>query len=369
MKVLNLNYSKSFTAGQRIQIQAEVDINNGNNIGFYWHNEVWHFQQPMNEYENRIPYFFRNYLLRSLLFWIILIKRSRKYDYIIHRHVPFDIFAIFFARIVNNRITIHHGKELEELKLVSQGVSSLIATTVEKYVGKYSLKYCKAIVGVTPEIANYELLRVGRKLPVFTYPNSIVYDPTKILYDRRSPENLNAIFCCSTFNPWHGLDRLIKSIQEYDDKILAIKVNIYLVGKLSNQQRNYVKSTVKNKIKIYICGFVKQKKLDKILEKMDCGIGSLAMDRQNLQEGSVLKVRQYLDNGLPVLCGYKEPSFLEKPHIVRTVKQNYIDEVIRFCTRAKQFKKSKVRAEAKELLDKKLYMKNLVDFMNTLKQD
>ena len=49
-------------------------------------------------------------------------------------------------------------------------------------------------------------------------------------------------------------------------------------------------------------------RLLEVMARADVGIGTLALHRKDLDEGSPLKVREYLAVGLPVLYGYHDPD-------------------------------------------------------------
>jgi hypothetical protein len=50
-----------------------------------------------------------------------------------------------------------------------------------------------------------------------------------------------------------------------------------------------------------------------ILERADVAVGSLALYRNDMAEGSPLKVREYLARGIPTVIGYRETDFMEPP--------------------------------------------------------
>ena len=50
-----------------------------------------------------------------------------------------------------------------------------------------------------------------------------------------------------------------------------------------------------------------------VLGRADVAIGSLAMERAGLREGSPLKVREYLLAGIPTVIGYEDTDFPDWP--------------------------------------------------------
>jgi hypothetical protein len=55
---------------------------------------------------------------------------------------------------------------------------------------------------------------------------------------------------------------------------------------------------------VYTYGYLNEDMSNEIISQCDIGIGSLGLHRNNIREGSPLKVRHYLALGLGVIIGY-----------------------------------------------------------------
>jgi hypothetical protein len=62
-------------------------------------------------------------------------------------------------------------------------------------------------------------------------------------------------------------------------------------------------------------GYMKANELDHYYDMADMGIGTLALHRINLKEGSVLKVREYYARGLPFIYGYEDSDISSNAHL------------------------------------------------------
>src|SRR5690606_30391945 len=105
--------------------------------------------------------------------------------------------------------------------------------------------------------------------------------------------------------------------------------------------------------KIIIHGTLSKDEYFKVVSKCDVGLGSLAMFRQNLKEGSTLKVREMLAMGLPVFSGHKDASFSEDFDFYSYSQCFKFYNLLDFCELHKATTRQEVRMAAKEKIEKK----------------
>jgi hypothetical protein len=106
-----------------------------------------------------------------------------------------------------------------------------------------------------------------------------------------------AVFAGSPAMAWHGVDRLLELARE------APQVDFDLVG----PEPGPVPPNVT------VHGTLAGERYWAVLGRADVAIGSLAMDRAGLREGSPLKVREYLLGGIPTIIGYEDTDFPGEP--------------------------------------------------------
>lgn len=102
-----------------------------------------------------------------------------------------------------------------------------------------------------------------------------------------------AVFAGSPDNPWHGVDRLLDLARVLSD------IDFDLVGpEPADRPAN-----------VTVHGSLSGEAYWAVLGRADVAVGSLALERAGLREGSPLKVREYLLAGIPTLIGYEDTDF------------------------------------------------------------
>jgi len=307
LKVLHISTVRNYPKGIEKQLRFERSASR-HLLDAQWDIVVFHCKKGANgEFEHRLPACFRGLLGSRLYTWLYLILVRKRYDFIVQRYLPFDPFQVIFGWFFRNRITVHHGKELEELVLVRDGWSGRLATSLERWIGRVCRSQKKGVIGVTREIADYQV-REGRANGVVSvYPNGIDLGAVDVLPDHRT-ELINAAFVCGQFSRWHGLDKLLLQIKGESDKELLSGIKLHLVGHISDRDLRAVEAiNAQNEI-IKVHGHLTGQDYREVLAACDFGIGSLAMERQGLTEACTLKVREYLALGLPVFSGHRDAA-------------------------------------------------------------
>ena len=150
------------------------------------------------------------------------------------------------------------------------------------------------IVCVAHEIAR-AAAPAGRPLRVIA--NGIDLDEVRPLPPSTGHRPLLA-FLAGTPQPWHGVDKILALAAAMPD------CDVALVGVDAAALPAPAPANVEVHAPTSRDGYAQ------ILARADAGIGSLAMHRAGLGEGSPLKVREYLAHGLPVVLGFEDTDFL-----------------------------------------------------------
>lgn len=360
IRIVHLTVYRDLPAGIRKQIKYEHEAGE-HLVGARWTSLALHNGRTAEPFERSIPGPFRPVLLRSLYGWIVTLRLSREYDFVLVRHMNFDPFAFLFAPLIPNRLGVHHSKEVEELPLIRPGWSGRIAAALERLTGRFAVRCSAGVLGVTNEIAQYECETRAPGKPFSAYPNGIDLKTVDLAEDRRSPEQVHVVFICDTFTEWHGLDRLLAAVAATPAPPPGL--TIHLIGKLSDQQRGQLAALGDKQSLFHVHGFLDASAYRDILAAADVGLGSLALDKQKLREGATLKVRELLAMGLPVYSGHRDtalpasfPYYLEQP----TVE---IGQLHAFAMRMKRIPRTQVRESSGPLIDKRSAMQNVADWL------
>ena len=285
------------------------------------------------------------------------------------RHIVFDPFVLFFGWFVRNRITVHHAKEFFEVVCYKSGWQGKIAAYIELCTGYISTKTAAGILGVTNEICKFqkEFKKLPQNFPVCFYPNAIAPELVKVIDDNRKINEVNIGFMAGTFKGWHGLDLILEAISKYKELNSTKNFKLHLIGKISKEyfkKIEEINSKSKNKI-IFNYGVLDMENYQKILSFCDIGLGSLAMHRAKVREGSTLKVREMLGMGLPVYSGHIDTALPENfPFYFKgTIK---IEEILKFAQDAAPFSRNEIRNRSLPYIDKRIYAKKLSEFLINL---
>jgi hypothetical protein len=129
---------------------------------------------------------------------------------------------------------------------------------------------------------------------------------------------------CSPGMKWHGVDKLFRFAEVFPD----ITVNI--VGYTEKDLDLPAPSNV------HLHGFLDKQGVRAVLADTDVACGTLALHRNNMQEASVLKVREALMYGIPVIIAFRDTdlSKVELDTILRipNTEENVLENAERIRT-------------------------------------
>jgi len=172
-------------------------------------------------------------------------------------------------------------------------------------------------VFVTKELAGqaYFSTIIGKKnIPFVVVPNGIDLGEYRVL-NWEPHEGISFAFIGSDAYPWHGLDKVVQLAKVKKDWVF------HFIGAIS-EGKHFPANVIMH-------GELSRLEYEKVFAQVDCGIGTLALHRKRSNEGSVLKVREYLAYGLPVIIGYRDTDFpngadfiLELPNTEDNVMSN-----------------------------------------------
>ena len=354
-KILHITGVRELGSGQRHQLAYEVSA--AKKISeIHWDTIAYHSGEAVENFERKTPRIFDLIILRNLFFWLMVLKYTKQYDLILLRHLTFDPFSLIFSPFIKNRIGVHHSKEIDELKLVRIGFKGNIASFIERYTGKISVKNSLCVAGVTQEIALYQNEERGLTKPTTTYPNGIEIGQLPLAEDNRIDKECHILFICSYFSEWHGLDILLDAV---NNVVTDEKFYLHLIGNLTSEQTLEIQNN-KNKDKILIHKTMSQDEYLKIASKCDVGLGSLALYRKNLREASTLKVREMLAMGLPVYSGHKDTSLNKDFKYYYHAEKFDFSDLLRFSKLYKEVKRSDIRNTASRFIEKKTIMEDFI---------
>lgn len=357
MKVLHTALMQYYSSGVVSQMYSEYIA--AKNLGINYEVKIFMPQQDIPDRYKEIIEFFQIENSIKIKIWLEirkkyygwLISKKNSTDVYILRYVMYDPYQYLFVKNNDKKVyLVHHTLEIPELRL--NGIKGYIQSLLEIYWGNKSIKSSFGIVGVTNEIVNYEILRskCDNKLGI-VYSNGISLSNLDIL-DLRESNTPEVLFVASYFYDWHGLDLLIKEMKKSDQNII-----IHIVGKVRDSDLEDL-----NKDKRFIVhSSLSHSQIKKISARCWIALGSFALFRNRIKEGSTLKVREYLSNGLPVYSGHKDIF----PEDFKFYKYESLDieNMVIFAHEMRRVNKVEVRKEAEKYISKEILLK---DFYNKI---
>lgn len=276
-------------------------------------------------------------LRRNYYRW--LAQEVRECDVLLLRHSVSDPFQYFFLRQVKKPVfSVHHTMEVPELR-GNGGLTSRIRTSAEAIFGSASIKHVSGLVGVTKEIAEYELKRARLEKISLVYPNGIFSKGCLARF--RKSEVINIAFVASNFLPWHGLDLLLSDLPRTSENFV-----LHVIGRVG--ARDLSVASLDRRVVLH--GLLNSADLLHVLEGCDVGLASFALNRKGMKEACTLKVREYLAAGVPVYSGHRDvfPSdfvyYKEGPPTFA--------EILKFVRQVRAAPRVKIAQEAAEFIQK-----------------
>lgn len=337
--------------------------------GMNWDYFIFLDQAAKGEEAKQLPRYCNGVFGRKLFAWLWLVKHAKHYDFVIVRHMEFDPFALVFAWFVPNRVLIHHSKEVLELRLIRSGWKGYAASLLEAFTGRVATHTATALVGVTREIAQYQkrFRELPEDYPIGFFPNGVIVDSLPLLGDKRLSSPPTLAFMCGTFAAWHGLDRLLDSLLVHYACDNPIPIRLHLIGRLSKSHLAHVSrvNAFSSSESVTVHGTLNQTDYLNILQECHIGIGSLAMDRIQLNEGATLKVREMLAMGLPIYSGHADTA-LPPDFPYYRIGRPGIPSILKFFKILGNVSRLSVREASRIYVDKAVWINEFSDFLRGL---
>jgi len=298
--------------------------------------------------------------------------KTYKPDLLLMRYSTTRLILPFNPKKYNDKLIFvseHQTKEIEEMK---SNIIDRMFIPLEILKSKIFFKNVEGIIGVTKEIAEYEIKRARKNIPYFVLTNGINVDsyPLKS-YIPFSGKELNILFVASNTSRWHGLDRLLQGLYNYRG-IVNIKLNV--VGEVTKDILE-MSSSLGLRNNVVFHGIKLGKELDELYDISHIAIGSLGIHRKGLKYASTLKVREYMARGIPFIISHIDEDIdNDFPFCLRVPDNDEpidMDLILKFT---ENIYKSYVdfpqimRKYAVERMDYKVKFKKFIDFIIQFKK-
>lgn len=140
---------------------------------------------------------------------------------------------------------------------------------------------------------------------------------------------------------WHGYDRIIRSLENYkgEEKLIFHFVGNDGDGSLAAWKALAEEKGVLDSVVFH--GGVYGEDLDKLIDTMDLGVGSLGLYRKGLISASDMKSREYMSRGLPFIFSGIDPTMKEEcPYVMNVSNDDSpldLDKIKDFALKIRNF--------------------------------
>lgn len=315
----------------------------------------------------RIPPLFRYKHLRFLYGWLVARRLSQSHDFVLIRYMLVDPFGWMLAPSVKNWFSVHHTKEGSWL--TGEGITGRAKARVaaEAFLARRALPRAAGIIGVTPDIAEYERTRSGASAPIGTYLNGIDMNDAPVVDDLRHERDVIATFMCDVFHAAHGLDKLFAAVRRSYPEAKEAGLRIHLIGALLPEQIAELEGSDELASIFVPHGRLQRSDYEPLLAASDLAIGSFALDRNGLREAATLKVREMLAAGLPFYSGHVDAALPADFAYYRIAEEPDIADLIALARRFKAVSRVEVREAAAPYIRKDAVMKRVAEWLGGLR--
>jgi hypothetical protein len=316
----------------------------------------------------RLSVFFEQWALyRAALNWV----QAHPADLILFRYPVGDFFLWRFLHCCPQRVVFEYNTiELAELKLrKSASFYYQYFYWSERIFGKAVRVRSAGIIGVTPEITEYQSKLAGGAIPSIAISNGINVERVK---QRAGADfdgtELRIVLLSGSQAQWHGVDILLKSLEEVKNEC---KIICYIAGQITKEQEERARR-IQN---VIVLPPQYGEDLDKLMDQCHLGIGTLGFETSFLTQACPLKVREYWARGIPFVIAYEDADLIQntemQPYFLRVQIENgtiRLNEVIDFAKKvyAAGNVSIRLRSLAKEQIDYTVKAQQYVSFLHSL---
>lgn len=286
------------------------------------------------------PSIMRDWLRSRSEFYGHLASLEKQYDLILVRYSPTDPLLLKFMRQCNVNIgLVHHTVASREYGR-SPGTANRLRGVAEHASQPFFVAHCDVTVAVTREIAEAINALPGRPSPpTVILPNGIV--PSDAQAGDSRPVKPELLFVASEFAPWHGLDLLLQDLTD-----LRNSFTLNVVGGVSESLR----TLAGNDSRVTFHGTLSQTQIADLAASCWAGVSAMALDRIRMFEACPLKVREYLDLGLPVIGSHADVFPDRFPYYTKVAPR--LADVLRACHETGLVSRQQVALAARPFIDK-----------------
>ncbi len=294
-----------------------------------------------------------SYLVLRMQFGVRVWMASRSGQLVLIRFSAGDPIQFLFSWVWGPYVTVHHTMEEHELGSARYREARL-QLAIERLLGRSVVQRASAIVCMTNEIAQHERSRaqLPPQTPAFTYPNGILWPSVDapVAADERS-ESVEIVFAAAFFYEWHGLDKLLHSTSNSNQSF-----TLHIIGATPHGSA----AATAGDQRIVFHGLLDSAQVSQVMARAWVGLSSFALESKGMREACTLKVRDYLQAGVPVYAGHVDSALPDDfPFYLKGPAD--IDQIVSYARSLRHRSRQEVSAAAKPYIDKARLLAGLHD--------
>ncbi len=224
-------------------------------------------------------------------------------DFIYIRFVPTDRRFLKFIRSLRERFP--SARLLLEIATFPYGRELLDDFTMFPYYFK-DLWYRRQLKKYIDRIVTFSRDQEIYGIPTIQTMNGILVEEQKVV-SGGGRQDVIRLLAVAIFQKSHGYERCIEGLAHYYRKKRNRRIELHMVGE-GTELEYYKKLVRSNHLEEYVIFYGRKggEELDAVYENADIGLGCFGLYKRNINLSSVLKVREYLAKGLPIITGCRE---------------------------------------------------------------
>ena len=316
-------------------------------LGLDWTVELWTSDYVNAKISKRLPYLSHYFIIRRFYFLFQLKKSLMKYDVVVLRYMPLDLFSLLLSKRERRKIiTIFHAKDTSFFG--PSGFKENLLRRVNAQINRFILRGNLATAAVTKELLNYYSSVASNYKGSYVYPNGqlITKPEIKKLGSLSVTTSIIKIaFIATRFYRWNGLEELLESIER---SVIDQPFQLILVGTLTEDQRQMINQSSADIIHFPLLA---DWELDALLQDVNVTLGAFNLHHVDLKEACTLKVRTSLGLGVPVYSGHIDTA-LPSDFPFYCVGPASVDHILDYVNSLKSPSKLEVAEKSFKLISK-----------------
>lgn len=349
MKVLHIATLNRASANPGVVQQMEWEQLAARDAGLDWDVELWTSEAAgPGTVLRQVPRGMTGFVGRRYHFHKRLRAVARDYDQIVIRHAPLDPFSLFIPeRIRCKTWYVFHTKTGDYLTARGKQLGKAFAWFDAQFTRR-AIGQSAGIIGVTDELVEHELHRLGRPSAKHTvYPNGIFVTDWEVpIVDQREGA-LKILFVASRFFEWNGLEKLLDSIANTPTQN---RWELHLVGQVMPHQAALIDEH-DFADRIFVHGVLDKHAIASLMSSMDLSLGAFALNMVGIRTACTLKVRESLGAGLPVYAGHSDVGVNDIPECYTEGPSDW-SKILAKAADSRNRTKEDIRRAARQRIDK-----------------